>query len=275
MNKHRSFLKWAGGKYLLLDKILVHLPPATTLVEPFVGAGSVFLNTHYDHYLLADINPDLIGLFNYIKRYPDRFIKNSKQLFTEQNNSKDAFYRLRAQFNQTTKIDERAVLFLYLNRHGFNGLCRYNSKGLFNVPFGRYTNIYFPEKELLFFAEKAQRATFKCVSYKTLMKKIPDDSVVYCDPPYYPLPSIQSFTRYHTNAFTLNDQKKLAQLAFSLSQQNIPVVISNHNLTETQHLYQPADIIEFEVRRMIGASKTSRIMTSELLALFHPKPHNC
>lgn len=96
----------------------------------------------------------------------------------------------------------RAVLFLYLNRHGYNGLCRYNLRGEFNVPFGRYKKPYFPEAELYHFAEKAQHAEFHCESYEECMKRADNRSVVYCDPPYAPLSSTANFTAYHTNSFS-------------------------------------------------------------------------
>lgn len=129
MKKTRAFLKWAGGKYSLVEEIAERLPAGRVLLEPFVGAGSVFLNTDYDAYVLNDINPDLIGLYNHLKLTPDRFIAESRKLFVTEHNHKAAYYRLRTQFNQTDTSFERALLFLFLNRHGFNGLCRYNKKG--------------------------------------------------------------------------------------------------------------------------------------------------
>lgn len=107
-----------------------------------------------------------------------------------------------------TKADplRRAVLFLYLNRHGYNGLCRYNLRGEFNVPFGRYKKPYFPEAELYHFAEKAQNAEFYCESYEECMQRADSRTVVYCDPPYAPLTATANFTAYHTNSFNLNNR---------------------------------------------------------------------
>ncbi len=134
------------GKYSLVEEIAERLPAGRVLLEPFVGAGSVFLNTDYDAYVLNDINPDLICLYNHLKLTPDSFIAEARKLFVAEHNHKAAYYRLRTQFNQTETTFERALLFLFLNRHGFNGLCRYNKKGGFNVPFGSYKKPYFPEK---------------------------------------------------------------------------------------------------------------------------------
>ncbi|WP_050902915.1 Dam family site-specific DNA-(adenine-N6)-methyltransferase, partial [Vibrio harveyi] len=187
MKKQRAFLKWAGGKYGLVEDIQRHLPPARKLVEPFVGAGSVFLNTDYDHYLLADINPDLINLYNLLKERPEEYISEAKRWFVAENNRKEAYLNIRAEFNKTDDVMYRSLAFLYMNRFGFNGLCRYNKKGGFNVPFGSYKKPYFPEAELEFFAEKAKKATFVCEGYPETFSRARKGSVVYCDPPYAPL----------------------------------------------------------------------------------------
>ena len=121
MKKHRAFLKWAGGKYSLVEEIQRHLPDARKLIEPFVGAGSVFLNTDYDHYLLADINPDLINLYNHLKENPERFVEDVRELFQPEYNQKEVYLDLRIEFNQCTDTYRRSLLFLYMNRHGFNG----------------------------------------------------------------------------------------------------------------------------------------------------------
>ncbi|MEF1213956.1 Dam family site-specific DNA-(adenine-N6)-methyltransferase, partial [Vibrio alginolyticus] len=123
MKKQRAFLKWAGGKYGLVEDIQRHLPPARKLVEPFVGAGSVFLNTDYDHYLLADINPDLINLYNLLKERPEEYISEAKRWFVAENNRKEAYLHIRAEFNKTDDVMYRSLAFLYMNRFGFNGLC--------------------------------------------------------------------------------------------------------------------------------------------------------
>ena len=195
--KTRAFLKWAGGKYSLVEDISTRLNDASkhadTLVEPFVGAGSVFLNTDFKDYILNDINADLINLYNELKNSPDEFISDAKKLFVDLNNQPDAYYDYRVQFNQSNDIYERAILFLYMNRHGYNGLCRYNLKGIFNVPFGKYKRPYFPENEMYFFAEKAQQATFTCLGYDDVFKLVPDNAVIYCDPPYVPLSKTASF----------------------------------------------------------------------------------
>lgn len=128
-SKHRAFLKWAGGKYRLISDIQTHLPKKACLVEPFVGAGSVFLNTDFEHYILADINPDLINLFNTVKADVEHYIAQTKLLFLHPKANTETFYKARREeFNRSKDIFRRSVIFLYLNRFGYNGLCRYNQK---------------------------------------------------------------------------------------------------------------------------------------------------
>ncbi len=144
-----------------------------------MGAGSVFLNTDFSRYILADINSDLIGLYNIVKLRTDEYVAAAREMFVPENNVAERYYQYRDEFNQSQDPLRRAVLFLYLNRHGYNGLCRYNLRGEFNVPFGRYKKPYFPEAELYHFAEKAQNAEFYCESYEECMQRADSRAVVY------------------------------------------------------------------------------------------------
>ncbi|WP_341664013.1 Dam family site-specific DNA-(adenine-N6)-methyltransferase [Vibrio sp.] len=271
MKKQRAFLKWAGGKYGLVEDIQRYLPEGRKLVEPFVGAGSVFLNTDYDHYFLADINPDLINLYNLLKERPQEYISEAKRWFVAENNRKDAYLSIRAEFNGTDDVMYRSLAFLYMNRFGFNGLCRYNKKGGFNVPFGSYKKPYFPEAELEFFASKSKKATFVCESYPETFRRARKGSVVYCDPPYAPLSTTANFTSYAGNGFTLDDQAALADVAEKAAKErHIPVLISNHDTTLTRRLYHEAELNVVKVKRTISRNGAGRNKVDELLALFNP-----
>ncbi|WP_404680910.1 adenine-specific DNA-methyltransferase [Raoultella terrigena] len=270
MKKNRAFLKWAGGKYPLLDDIKKHLPQGDCLIEPFVGAGSVFLNTDFSRYILADINSDLISLYNIVKSQADDYVAAAQEMFTPENNVAERYYQFRAEFNQSQDPLRRAVLFLYLNRHGYNGLCRYNLRGEFNVPFGRYKKPYFPEAELYHFAQKAQNAYFYCESYADSMARADGTSVVYCDPPYAPLSATANFTAYHTSSFNSEQQAHLAQLAENLFEQRVPVLISNHDTALTREWYRLAKLHVVKVRRSISSNGGTRKKVDELLALYRP-----
>lgn len=273
-NKYRSFLKWAGGKYRLIDHIRQHLPEGDRLVEPFVGAGSVFLNTDFDRYLLNDINPDLIHLYKCIQKKPIKYIKDAKELFTPEYNRKEAYYEIRNEFNQLKPGNKRrAVLFLYLNRHGYNGLCRYNNSGGFNVPFGKNNRPYFPEEELAFFAEKSQKATFVCKDFVSIFKEIAGDDTVYCDPPYIPLSKTSYFTSYASGGFTIEQQQLLAQLAHDVSlNKGANVLLSNHATEWTKEAYNQACITKIvPVGRAISQNGQNRRSVEEILALYKSK----
>jgi len=267
----RSALKWAGGKKKVINDIASLLPTKgkRRLVEPFVGGGSVFLNFEFKEYLLIDMNQDLISLFNLIKNQPDRFIADSAKFFNGGNNQPEKYYEFRNQFNQSTDPYERSLLFLYLNRHGYNGLCRYNKSGGYNVPFGRYKHPYFPQKELEFFSEKAQKATFIQGDFETAFSQLRADDVVYCDPPYSPINRTSNFTAYAGNSFTDEDQLRLVNCAEKARSQKIPTLISNHYVDFTRELYKDANKRKlFQVQRSISQKGKGRIKVKEILALY-------
>ena len=267
--KNRAFLKWAGGKYSLIEDINAKLPEAKKLIEPFVGAGSVFLNSNYSKYLLNDINPDLINLYNIVKQQSSDYITDSAKFFTAHYNDEQRYYQIRQKFNDSEDIYERALYFLYLNRHGYNGLCRYNNSGKFNVPFGRYKAPYFPEKELWYFAEKSQLATFTCDSFEKVFTRARKGSVIYCDPPYAPISKTAMFNSYATGGFTLDNQVTLASLAHRAGYtRNIPVLVSNHDTEFTRDIYKGAAMTKLQVSRFISQNGSTRLKVAELLALY-------
>ncbi|MFT2091922.1 Dam family site-specific DNA-(adenine-N6)-methyltransferase [Paraglaciecola sp. 2405UD69-4] len=267
--KNRAFLKWAGGKYKLIEDLKAKLPQGDKLIEPFVGAGSVFLNTDYSRYLLNDINPDLINLYNIVKQQADNYVSDSISLFTAANNAEQRYYEIRQEFNESSDLYERAVFFLYLNRHGYNGLCRYNNSGKFNVPFGRYKAPYYPEHEIHVFSERSQRATFTCTSFEKVFSKARQGAIIYCDPPYAPINKTAMFNSYAKGGFTLDSQVKLADLARRTSEnRGIPVLVSNHDTEFTRDIYQGAHITSLQVSRFISQNGNKRLKVAELLALY-------
>ncbi len=145
MTKIRPFLKWAGSKINCLESILRSFPPAKRLIEPFTGSGAIFINSNYENYLLGEENKDLIGIFKCLQQGGDDFIAYCAEFFTSENNSSENYYSLREQFNCSKDLNYKSALFLYLNRHGYNGLCRYNQSGLFNVPLAATLSLIFPK----------------------------------------------------------------------------------------------------------------------------------
>ena len=271
IKKHRAFLKWAGGKYGLSDVIRKMLPNGGRLIEPFVGAGSIFLNTDYSDYLLNDINQDLINLYQILQNKPDQFIEDAAKFFSEAYNEPETYYQLRSEFNNSEDKYFRSLIFLYMNRHGYNGLCRYNKSGGYNVPFGKYKRPYFPVAELNFFAEKAKNATFVCEGYRQTFASAKNNDVIYCDPPYVPLSKTASFTSYSGNGFGLDEQADLANAAEEVTESaNISVLISNHDTIWTRKIYEHAKVLKssIKVKRTISQKGSNRKKVSELLALY-------
>jgi len=237
-------------------------------VDPFVGSASVFLNTNYKSYLLADINPDLINLYRVLKEEKDSFVEYAKGFFVPENNNEERYYELRELFNQTKDIYIKSALFLYLNRHGYNGLCRYNKKNLFNTPFGKYKKPYFPEAELKFFIEKCEKTDvqFFCQDFRKTLDMVKDYDVVYCDPPYIPLSKTSNFTEYFGMNFGIEEHIELAEKAKELAKKGIPVIISNHKSDLLLKCYEGSKIYELNVRRFISCKNREEV--KEIMVVF-------
>lgn len=264
----RPFLKWAGGKYNILPKLKEYLPEGKRLVEPFSGAGSVFLNTDYKSYLVADANDDLINLFTILKEQGASFIKYCEKYFKPETNQSKKFYELRDKFNTSNNAKLRSALFIYLNRHGYNGLCRYNSSGIFNVPFGEYVCPELPIDRMHYFLERAKKATFVHQDFVTTLQQTKKGDVVYCDPPYVPLSKTANFSNYAQIRFDKEKQITLAETARETAARGIPVLISNHDTPLTRELYEGAEIHSFEVARTISSKGSRRVPVRELIAVF-------
>lgn len=265
----RPFLKWAGGKHRSAKRISRHLPPGNRLIEPFVGAGAIFLSTDYPSYLLADTNNDLIQLFRILKEHGTDFIESCSELFGGKNNTESRYYLLRNEFNRSADPWWRSCCFVYLNRHGYNGLCRYNSDGKFNIPFGRYKNPIFPSAEMEFFAVKAQQAEFVCADFRATLGRAKIGDVVYCDPPFTPLSATANFTKYAPGGFSDQDHMDIVDMVVRLRKNGITSVISNHLTPLTERIYTGADRIEyFDAPRSISCQGGNRTKVAEVLAIF-------
>lgn len=268
----RTPLKWPGSKARAMSELKKHLPAGERLVEPFAGSCAVMMNTDYDEYLIADINPDLINFYQRLDYVTDTVMQLAESLFITANTA-EQYYRFRQAFNSNTLgLTERAAVFLYLNRHGYNGMVRYNRAGQFNVPYGKYKSPYFPEAEIRTFAEKAKRATFICADFSETLELVLSGDVIYCDPPYNPLEGKDSFTGYHTGGFGTNQQQALANKLHSLAIQGYPVIASNSDsvLTHGQYGYGRFDLHKITVARSVGASAGTRIMAPEIIATRFP-----
>lgn len=268
----RPFLKWAGGKTNLVAAIRDAAPAhAFRLIEPFVGSGALALNLGCPINLLADANRDLIDVYAELKRGGERFIDACAVLFTKENNAADAFYPLREEFNATRNRRRKAALFVYLNRHDYNGLCRYNASGGFNVPFGRYTAPRFPREEMGAFHALLQHCELRHADFRDVFAEAGAGDFVYCDPPYVPMSATAHFTAYAKAGFGPQDQRDLAACCAEARGRGATVVVSNHDTPQTRALYADADERrELRVARRISCNSAKRTPARELLAIFRP-----
>jgi DNA adenine methylase len=267
---NKPVLKRVEGKSRILHHILPRLPRGTRLVEPFVSGGSVFLRSEYDGYLLADTNSHLMDLYNEVETRPLEFIECAQGLFNETYRSRERYLEVRAAFNRSEgDALTRAAQFFYLNKHGFNGLCRYNAGGHFNVPYGSAARpVRLPVDDILRFADKAVRAVFVNDDFLEIMSMAEQGDVVYCDPPYLDRDSGRSFTGYCPGGFSMARQVELAALARELAARGVPVAISNHDCAIARELCEGAELYTFEARRSISANGSKRQPVNELLAVF-------
>ncbi|HDZ9599935.1 TPA: Dam family site-specific DNA-(adenine-N6)-methyltransferase [Klebsiella pneumoniae] len=275
----KSPIKWAGGKTRVMPQLLKHLPKADCLIEPFVGSGTVFMNTEYRRYILCDSNFALINFFRQLTAWTDDVIALSCELFQDGNDA-GRYYEHRSRFNVMnannfggiSSLQRYAALFLYLNRHCYNGVWRINLKGSHNVPFGKYRSPYFPEAEMRLFAEKAKDTgtMFVCGDFRTTIPSSVEfdsepDAVMYCDPPYIPSSKTANFTAYG-KPFTLDDHRALAATLLDAHRQHgTRSVISNSDTPETREIYSAFNLHAFSVRRSVSAK--SRDMAGEVIGV--------
>lgn len=226
-------LKWAGGKRWLLPELTQHIKAIkfNRLVEPFCGGLAVSLGLQPKQALLNDVNPHLINFYTQLQngliteamaQWP---FKNQRQYFLD---ARQQFNRLIDQNNALTP--EGAALFYYLNRTGFNGLCRFNQSGLFNVPFGQYKTITY-KKDFLDYQPLLKNWQFSLGDFKNLPIKSSD--LIYADPPYD-----VEFVQYAQQGFNWDDQQRLATW---LAKQSCPIITSNQATERIVALYTALD----------------------------------
>ena len=268
-NWQRPFLKWAGGKYSLLPELDRLIPAGKRLIEPFVGGGSVFLNSDkHERFLLADVNADLINLYQMLAVVPDSVIYEAMKAFRHLNDAEN-YTEIREAFNaQRLDAVERAAAFLYLNRHCFNGLIRYNLDGFFNVGFGKYKAPYFPEEEIRAFKRKAHSCVFMNAGFRRTLALAGDGDVIYCDPPYEPLPGTAGFTNYAAGGFSWDSQVELTESCVAAHQRGAKVVISNSTAPRVIELYEQHGFTLHRVsaRRAISSKGSTRETASDVVA---------
>lgn len=267
----KSPLKWVGGKSWILDQIEPHLGKGSRLIEPFAGSAAVWLGLppdRFDSVWLNDTNSDLINFYA-VMTLSSAFMPNAAYNLFGQNSEED-YLRIREEFNAktSTKILQ-AAQFLYLNRHGFRGMCRYNSAGGFNVPYGNYKAPYFPEAELIELYDRLESREVRLTSrdFERVIDQAGEGDTVYCDPPYIPASVTSNFTAYAKASFNLHDHQRLANCCRGASARGATVVLSNSDTPESRALYPECRIEPIVARRSISAGG-SQSSAKEIIVIF-------
>ncbi len=294
----RPFLKWAGGKAQLLDAFTLRVPEElnegtlSVFVEPFVGGGAVYFHFNsifrFRECHLFDINEELVlaysvvkndvsGLIDYLSGLSDEFLSKDDA------GRKEYYYAMRDTFNRERGgIDfgqygegwvERAAQLIFLNKTCFNGLYRVNSRGGFNVPFGRYTNPGILHEGVLRADSVALRNTTVHLGDFTLSEScIAEDTFVYFDPPYRPLNRTSSFTQYSKNRFSDEEQRRLAAFYAQCDARGARLMLSNSDPKNIDQddvffddLYAGYHIDRVPARRAINCDGTKRGEIREII----------
>ncbi len=271
--KPKPFVKWVGGKRQLLKQFrdLGLYPPenfdpiTNTYFEPFVGGGAVFFDLLPETAYLSDLNNELVVTYNVIKNDVENLIKSLKKHKLD----KEYFLKMRAQNTEKLSDLNTASRFIYLNRTCFNGMYRVNSKGGFNVPFGKYTNPLICDENNLRKASKAlKNVEIKKQDYKEVLKKAKKGDFVYFDPPYYPVSKTASFTSYTSESFLDKEQIELRDTFVELHKRGCFVMLSNSDTPFINKIYSEPKglrITKVQAGRAINSDASKRGKITEVL----------
>jgi len=266
----KPIVKWAGGKRQILNELLRYVPKRFgTYYEPFFGGGSLFIALskagNIRKSVISDTNPDIYNLYSIVKEKPGRLIEELDNI--SYGNVRSDYYSARDEFNGMPPFGaRRAALFLYLNRLGYNGLYRVNSKGKFNVPFGRYKTHSMPSREeILAFSEALRGCSILDKDFEIAVSDAEAGDLVYFDPPYMPVSNTAYFTDYTPAGFSYQDQRRLSEVTFKLLERGVAVIISNADTPEIRELYKSINVVQINARRSINSVARGRGAVSELI----------
>lgn len=260
------FVKWAGGKRQLLSQIKERMPENyNDYYEPFVGGGAVTFELLPANALINDINKALINAYKQICNAPEAFLKAVNKLDEEMwEDSKEYYYSLREHYNDKlmkAEYDvELAALFVFINKHCFNGLYRVNGKGLFNVPYNNSRRTSVDEGSIMEVSKYLQGITITDGDFEEACKGAKKGDFVFIDSPYAPL-NPTSFEAYTKEGFDIESHKRLARLYDELTARGCFCMLTNHNTRLINELYggkgYTIDVVS--VKRMINSDASNRV----------------
>lgn len=263
----KPFLKWAGGKRQLVNELRTRMPERfKRYYEPFVGAGALFFSLRPKSAVLSDINEELINVYLCVRDDLEAVIDE----LSRHENSEEYYYEIRSwdrdpAFPQRPAA-QRAARFIFLNRTCFNGLYRVNSKGHFNVPFGRYLRPrIIDEENLLACRELLRHADIRRGSFEAIEEELQHGDFVYLDPPYVPLSTTASFTSYYKDGFSTGSQLRLREFCERISERGAKFLLSNSDTDLVREEYSDFNIDSVLAARAVNSNASKRGKISELV----------
>ena len=259
------FVKWAGGKRQLLAQIRERMPREyNRYYEPFIGGGAVVFDLLPENALINDINEALINAYVQIRENVDSFLDKINRIDSAiGEDGKAYYYSMRNLYNmKLEKMEydiELAALFVFLNKHCFNGLYRVNSKGLFNVPYNNSKRVSCDEESIRMTSDYLKRVTITTGDFEDACRNAGRGDFVFLDSPYAPL-NPTSFESYTKEGFTLESHERLARLYDELTERGCYCMLTNHNTELIEQLYgnKGYTISVVNVKRMINSDANNR-----------------
>ena len=291
MAKAKPFIKWVGGKSQLIEQLDALLPvdfgnwENVTYIEPFVGGGAMlfYMLQRYpniQHAVINDINPDLATCYRTVRDNSQQLIESLRDIenaylaLETEAERKDFFMAARNRYNEKN-IDpiENTTKFFFLNRTCFNGLYRVNKKGLFNVPFGKYTNPMICDPETIRKdSELLQRVEILNGDFESTFEYAHGNTLFYFDPPYRPLSNTSSFNDYAKEAFNDDAQIRLKEYCDRINEAGFHFMLSNSDCKGKNEednffdvLYQAYQIERVWASRSINSNPNKRGKLTEIL----------
>ena len=272
MLKGKPFVKWAGGKRQIIDKLMMYAPNEyDTYYEPFVGGGALLFELSPKKAVINDYNDELMNVFRCIKD-ENKFMKMCSELnHHEANHSEEYYYEIRNKDRDKTKFSKitdykRAARTIYLNKACFNGLYRVNSKNEFNVPFNRKKQVNTYDGQNLGIIHSYLNFNdiiILNVDFEEAVKNAKKGDFIYFDPPYDSETS--TFNSYTENGFGKEEQIRLSKVFKELDERGCYVMLSNHNTTLINELYKGYYIHLIEAKRNINANGRKRGKVEEVI----------
>jgi len=272
MLKGKPFVKWAGGKRQIIDKLMMYAPyEYDTYYEPFVGGGALLFELSPKKAVINDYNDELMNVFRCIKD-ENKFMKMCSELnHHEANHSEEYYYEIRNKDRDKTMFSKitdykRAARTIYLNKACFNGLYRVNSKNEFNVPFNRKKQVNTYDGQNLGIIHSYLNfndITILNVDFEEAVKNAKKGDFIYFDPPYDSETS--TFNSYTENGFGKEEQIRLSKVFKELDERGCYVMLSNHNTTLINELYKGYYIHLIEAKRNINANGRKRGKVEEVI----------